>query len=489
MVQLGLGIILSGLVALSWGSPPIGATITSNSTYYHQLFPPPDPELSIPTYHTSLATLLPILPLLAPPPSHNLVVTFATQAFRPLFYNWLCYFKHKAKWGYPLHNSNPPPLGRDTPKFLTVTSDGELARELSENGLVVWFLEGVDLDDLDQDLTEVAGEGEGEEEEDRRVKEELLARRIQDDLFLNLRFLDLLLPPELNTTTTSSSSSTTTDPLRKSMIEWGSLRYQSLMLERSVVMSVLVGALVESQKVETEWREQEEREWDEAVKAHDWSESRLLKPEWVGVRGVLVVDNDAVWLQSPAPLLDHPYRPTGTHPSILFAPDSSPTFRNSWGGHSMPCACFLYTRTFDHLSHTASFPPPSPTFPSPSPDQHRPTTQAAQLWRHVALCHIAMLLRELSLAREQARKLFETSLNLSSLKRARAPSFQATVLGPAIGDVDDLLNLLEEAGLGTETGTTCLEIAKRNHQLSPNPTPSLGTMLKPNQLPFPANSD
>lgn len=203
--------------------------------------------------HTSLATLLPMLPLLAPPPSHTLVVTLATAAFKPLLLNWMCSLKFQAKWGAP----------SDAPPFLVVTSEEALARELSAHGVVVWWLRGADLD-----------------ADEREDGDDLLLH----DEYRNLRLLGLLLAP----------GSAADDP-RQEMLRWGSLHYQSLMLERSLVLSSLVGALAASQTVDVDYRKQQERKWMARAMAHDWSESILEREPWVGVKGVLVVDNDAVW--------------------------------------------------------------------------------------------------------------------------------------------------------------------------------------------------
>ncbi|KAL8291578.1 hypothetical protein RQP46_002556 [Phenoliferia psychrophenolica] len=260
-------------------------------------------------------------------------------------------------------------------------------------GIVVWMLRAADLGDLDR---------EDDEEDWNEEEEERIEREVQDDVFLNLRLLDVLLPPEAKTKEQRR--------LRDDYIVWGSLQYQSLMLERSVVMSALVGALAETQKVEVEDRKREEAAWKKKLEKHNWETGGPLeKDEWVGVRGVLVVDNDAVWLSSPSSFLAHPYRPSGTHPSILFAADSAPDFTNAWGTYSLPCACFFYARTSDHLSHTASSLPPHLA------DSYRPSSDAAHVWRTTALCHIAMLLRELATGRRQAEQLFDPTTAIESL--------------------------------------------------------------------------
>lgn len=203
--------------------------------------------------HTSLSTLLPVLPILAPAPSHTLLLTLATSGFKPLLYNWMCWLRYRAKWG----EDETETIREGIPKFLVVTSDEALAHELVDHGIVVWWLRP-------GNETEAAGE---------------------NDLFTSLRALDLLLSP---------ASEQKHDP-RQQMIPWGSLHYQSLMLERTLVMSVLVGALAEAQKVAVADRRREAIGWRKRVLAHDWSESRIYPEPFVGVKGVLVVDNDAVW--------------------------------------------------------------------------------------------------------------------------------------------------------------------------------------------------
>jgi hypothetical protein len=216
-------------------------------------------------------------------------VTLATPAFKPLLYNWLCFLRYKAKWGNTPSTSlwddnddaRPPKLQvhEDVPKVLIVTSDEAFARELSEAGFVVWWLTTVNWA-KEEERAEASGEGEENELPEEDVKR--IERMLQDDLFVNLRLLDLLLPPN-------------EDGKLSSMLPWGTLHYQSLMLERTLVMSALVGTLVESQRVETEDRKREEKDWWDRVMAHDWEESRLEQDEFVGVKGVLLVDNDAVW--------------------------------------------------------------------------------------------------------------------------------------------------------------------------------------------------
>lgn len=276
------------LCSTTWAS-------TTNSTQY-PLFPSSSPEANEPPLqllHTSLSTLLPILPALSPPPSHTLLVTLATPAFKPLLFNWICFLRHKAHWGEgesPNQDDSPEEAehrrrqlkgpAKDLIKLLVVTSDEQLARELTdEHGVVVWWLKGVDWDQEERRAKE-AGDGKQEDDVSNQAR---IERILTDDLFTSLRSMDLLLPPH------------PPSKQQQGMLEWGSLHYQSLMLERTLVMTALTGALVESQKVEREDREREEAEWKARVLAHDWEESRLMREPFVGVKGVLLVDNDAVW--------------------------------------------------------------------------------------------------------------------------------------------------------------------------------------------------
>lgn len=163
----------------------------------------------------------------------------------------------------------------------------------------------------------------------------------------------------------------------------------------------------------------------------------------------------------------------------------APTSSNAWGTYSMPCACFIYTRTSDDTSHLAS--------PPASPDTYRPASLGALAWRNIALCHISMLLSSLRTGRAQSARIDPNAPDsIQYLSRAKAPSFQATALGPAIylaeqaiqllpstshvdwmqalgsGQLDDLVVLLENAGLG-EGGSTCVDLAKANHDVCANP--------------------
>ncbi|GAA6015471.1 hypothetical protein JCM10207_008606 [Rhodosporidiobolus poonsookiae] len=514
---------------------------SSNSTHPPLFSPPP---ASLPFLHTSLASLLPVLPHLAPPPEHTLLVTLATPAFKPLLYNWLCFLRHKAKWGQPathdIHGErvkdkkDEDKTGwEDTPKLLVITSDEDLANDLAGEGVVTWWLRGIDWDEFD------AAEESGDE-----AALERLDAQLQQDLFTNLRLLDLLLPSE----PPSSQSERLTDQL----IPWGTLHYQSLMLERSLAMSALVGALVESQKTDARWQRQQDYELWQRVMAHDWENDGMMEmPEFVGVKGVLLVDNDAIWLSSPTPFLSHYYRPSAPHPSIIFAPDMSPTQQNAWGSHDMPCACFLYSRVSDHGARLASPPAVSPlaaakatTLPAEEADPYlySPAEGAAEAWRSTALCHISMLLQALETGRHHAlvQRLHATKLHeggqtvnpqlvldkpkgearaaaaaaaeegeeespgkLKALKKATAPSFQATALGPALflseqnaahlptfthdawlsalgsGDVDELLDALSAAGLTLGrpgAGSTCLALAQSYQTVCPAPPSPLSRL-------------
>ncbi|GAA5932413.1 hypothetical protein JCM1841_001379 [Sporobolomyces salmonicolor] len=466
---------------------------TTNATH-PPLFPPPSSSSSssLPTLHTSLSTLLPILPHLSPPPEHTLLVTLATSAFKPLLYNWLCFLRYRAKWGAPpTHNEHGEPVTEqlrygDTPKVLVVTSDEALARELSDEGVVTWWLKGVDWEQVE---SVELGEEDGADGREDAVKE--VEQMLQDDLFTNLRLLDLLLPPE-------PASKDDAERLTSRLLPWGTLHYQSLMLERTAVMSALVGALAESQSVDVEYRKAQDRYWRERILAHDWENDEPFElPKFAGVKGVLLVDNDAIWLSSPSAFLSHYYRPSGPHPSIIYAPDMAPTTRNAWGTCTMPCACFFYTRTSDVGAQLASHPPSSATV---DPYAYSPAAGAAQAWRKTALCHISMLLSSLATGRRQA---FASESSIAELDKARAPSFQATALGPALflaeqvlpslpevsheqwmdalgsGNVDDLVEILEESGLAglpddeggdAGEGKTCLELAQAFQTFSPNPS-------------------
>ncbi|BGP43246.1 hypothetical protein JCM10450v2_007392 [Rhodotorula kratochvilovae] len=494
------GLVLGALHLLGWAAALPGA---SNATH-PPLFPSSPPTL--PTLHTSLASLLPVLPYLAPPPEHTLLVTLATPAFKPLLYNWLCFLRGKAKWGaFPSHTAMGEPyepsercaMHADTPKLLVVTSDEDLARELSDHGVVTWWVRGTDWD-----AVELADEL-AEDDPDKDAMLAYAERMLQDDLFANIRLLDLLLPADEPVVENADGST---------VIPWGTLRYQSLMLERTVVMSALVGALAQSQRADPEWRKAQDAAWMEKVLAHDWESGPPLRmPEFEGVKGVLLVDNDAVWLSSPNAFLSHYYRPTGPHPSIIYAPDMDPTTRNAWGTNTMPCACFFYSRVSDAGAQKAA-PSHAPDHSPLDPYVYSPSAGAAEVWRSTALCHISMLQEALEAGQRlsQWRRVREDApadqslapeLDLgaapppSAAKQAapepRAPSFQATALGPAVflaeqrgaflpeisyerflaalgsGEVDDLTDLLEDAELDlnpatgrADRGRSCLALAQ-----------------------------
>ncbi|KAM0786099.1 hypothetical protein ACM66B_006910 [Microbotryomycetes sp. NB124-2] len=459
---------------------------------------------SVRRLHTSLATLLPILPLLAPPPSHTLLVTLATPAFKPLLFNWLCFLRHKAHWGRQ-HDNNAE---HELQKVLIVTSDQGLARELSEDarGLVVWWLKGVDPHDLEAHVDSLKTRSTRAQDQNSDETTTTTDALLELDLFKTLRTLDLLLPPD--PPDEASAQGTT-----QSMLEWGSLHYQSLMLERTLVMSTLVGALTESQAVDRSDRLEAERDrWDTLERGQEPAK------EVEGVRGVLLVDNDAVWLADPSPMLDNAYVPGSLHPSFLWSPDTSPDTPNSYGTYSMPCACFIYSRTSDEDSSLASLVDSKRDVDRRDGQEYRPSRGAALAWRWTAMCHIAMVMNSFEHAQSSAAYALsgqmddqeeedeneqvvdqEVLSNLGSLEtvdnatavesgtskptstgprrikslvRANAPSFQATSLGPALflaeqgfenlgnvehqewidsissGDPRQLLGILDRAGLG-----------------------------------------
>ena len=217
---------------------------------------------SIPTLHRSFGTLLPYLPEIASgwsnsvssnTSSSTLVVTLATPAFKHLLLNFLCYLHHR------LEASLHPP-GR----YLVITSSSDLALWLSERGVIVLL--------LDRDSHEEAAP------------------------FQALRQLGVLLSP--------TEFAAGDRPARTSMIDWGSLRYQSLMLERSLAISSLVSMLSEANTVSSDLQRPvaypilhsdeddyayEEEQQLEAVEVQ--TPVPVSKP----VGGVLVVDNDAAW--------------------------------------------------------------------------------------------------------------------------------------------------------------------------------------------------
>lgn len=217
-------------------------------------------------------------------------------------------------------------------------------------------------------------------------------------------------------------------------------------------------------------------------------------------------------LSNPTSHLTHPYRPTGSHPSILFSPDMSPEQQNSWGTHSMPCACFIYSRTSDVDSATAA------VELKDEQDEYLPAEGAALAWRWTAMCHVSMLLKSLEKAKEQAKWIMYSEEDedadlveeagdegeepqekrIGSLVKAVAPSFQATSLGPALflaeqgmhtlpvvshriwmdvmsegGDfgVEGLEQLLEEAGMGDVEGEEAEDDDEWDHEEDGPPPP------------------
>ncbi|GAA5915581.1 uncharacterized protein JCM6883_004238 [Sporobolomyces salmoneus] len=461
---------------------------TSHSNATHPLLFPPfaSSQTTLPTLHTSLSTLLPILPYLSPPPEHTLLVTLATPAFKPLLLNWICFLRFRAKWGAKAtHNEHGDENQFEDPyestlKLLVITSDEGLARELSELGVVTWWLKGIDWDEVER----VAGLDVEEDGDSAEIAMAKVEQMLQDDLFTNLRLLELLLPSE-------PASNNQSKKLTSSLIPWGTLHYQSLMLERTAVMSALVGSLVESQIMEKGFKKEEEQFWRRKIMSHDWeNEEPLELPQFAGVKGVLLVDNDAVWLSSPTAFIAHHYRPGGSHPSIVFAPDMAPTTVNAWGTREIPCACFFYTRTSDSGAQLAHHHPLSTIS---DPYDYSPSRGAAQAWRTTAICHISMLLRSLATGRRLA---YEPDSKIAELTKARAPSFQATALGPALflaeqilpslpephheqwmealgsGNIDDIIDILDESMLSLDDqngGRTCLQTAQDFQTFSPNP--------------------
>ena len=164
----------------------------------------------------------------------------------------------------------------------------------------------------------------------------------------------------------------------------------------------------------------------------------------------------------------------------------TPTQKNAWGGYSVPCACFIYSRVDDHDSHLSERAKEQEYDEDVS--EYLPADGAALAWRWTAICHISMLLKSLEKARElaawavehaeglsdeldeldqdsllvavrstpddpfaageqnvfdilEADGLFdeeeedpskEVDTRLPSLSQATAPSFQSTSLGPAL---------------------------------------------------------
>lgn len=192
----------------------------------------------------------------------------------------------------------------------------------------------------------------------------------------------------------------------------------------------------------------------------------------------------------------------------------SPNTQNAWGQHTMPCACFFYSRVSDAGAQLAA-----PTSPFAEPADmylYSPSSGAAKVWRDTALCHISMLLQALETGRKQSQwyrangadcdgdtnssscnQQLYLAPSVDQLPKARAPSFQATALGPALflaeqalphlpevshdrflhalgsGDVEDLNDILNEAGLsldpytGAPWGKSCLQLAQEYQVMCP----------------------
>lgn len=285
LVAYGLVGLLFELVAVARLTTAATSSGNFSNATHLPLFPTIEGEPELPTLHLSLSSLLPILPHLAPGPEHTLAVTLATTAFKPLLYNWLCFLRYKAKWGqtpeFDMHgerNTAEDPYP-DTPKLLVVTSDEDLALELSDLGVVTWLILGIDWEEWDE-IDRMA-----DDEPTKAEAIDNLQRAMADDLFTNLRLLDLIIP---------SVAPIEPEDIHK-VVPWGTLRYQSLMLERTAVMSALVGALVESQRSEAAARKAEDADWRERALKHDWESGMLHREPFQGVKGVLMVDNDAVW--------------------------------------------------------------------------------------------------------------------------------------------------------------------------------------------------
>lgn len=75
------------------------------------------------------------------------------------------------------------------------------------------------------------------------------------------------------------------------LIHWGTLEYQALMLERTLVTTQLVNALSDSQVVPADVRNDTET----VFKRPNYDEPPPARNRTAGVGGVLLVDNDAVW--------------------------------------------------------------------------------------------------------------------------------------------------------------------------------------------------
>ena len=195
-----------------------------------------------PRLHTSLSTLLPHIVKMSPGRSRSLpdgsskmlLVTLATPAFKHHLLNFLCFLHHRLATG-----------SRSPGQYIVVTSSTKLAHWLADRGVVVLLLN-----------RESAG---------------------QADPFVNLRLLDLLLDDR-------GDGANHTTSAKDVMLPWGTLHYQSLMLERTVAITTLVGLLAEVNQFPFENTTGPK---DDPV---------TPKPPVIDpVGGVLLVDNDAVW--------------------------------------------------------------------------------------------------------------------------------------------------------------------------------------------------
>ncbi|GAA97745.1 uncharacterized protein L969DRAFT_55485 [Mixia osmundae IAM 14324] len=385
----------------------------------------------LPTLHTSLTTLLPILPQIARGHSNSapdgsmstLVMTLATPGIKSHLFNWLCFLHHRLP-------SNLYPPG----SYLVITSSRDLAVYLSDRGVITLLL---------------------------RPSEAEMDSRAFLDLWTTLRKLELLISDDPENVALNSSVA----------LKWGNLDYQSLMLERTIMTTAIVSSLVDANGPSV-----------------DRSSRKPMKANERPVGGVLIADNDAVWLSSPIPLLAHPYRPQGSLPSFLYSSDIHPTAMTEYGKFELPCAGFFYSRVSD---------PIKPTYDRKC--QFSPSEGAALAWRYTTLCHIASTLEWRGRAEEEARDELENEgLPESDMPRLlkkhnklqRAPGFQDSSLGPAIwlaeegllphlsherfmdaltsGDPDDLLALMSEMGLGPDD-PPCDIKARRAYKRCPNP--------------------
>jgi hypothetical protein len=399
---------------------------------------------SIPTLHTSFATLLPHLPAMASGDSSSLkrasastlVVTLATDQFQHLLFNFLCFMHHR------LDPELHPPG-----KYLVVSSSEKLAHYLAARGVVVLYL-----------------------------------KREQEGLFSNLQKLDLMLSAEVLAPLNVSEG--------KEVIAWGSLHYQALMLERTLVTTTLVGMLAQSNSM------------PDALNTTCLPVDKRYDPEQPSKRrqqvgGVLLVDNDAVWyvshpsqcllntrhrLSSPSSMIHSHYASLAESPSYVYASDIHPADRTTWHESQLACACFFYSRTAD--VHQAA-----DSCTGAQGYDGTAAENAALGWRHVSLCHIQSTLESLEQAAESAAW-YQDGATMSTLREADAPSFQHSSLGPVTylgkngllpyvsqeefaraldsGDVGDLQQLLKKVGLGPGE-PSCVERANRLSLMCPAP--------------------